>query len=188
MVDDICQRLQGGVTAVDVMPPEIIRLRKVQHLRRRICAQLSRASDTDCLQRLQPTAAVAGLPREAARQLLPNMSYFPVAGMRVLPVICHLNALNSVWPCVQRESMGSRFTCMPGRGSWPVLMRNKSGKRSIISQQVYKACWSTKRSPLKPKMPQLTALVIGTDCRPHVGGVDCQTGATTRQVLATCPV
>ncbi|WP_145501547.1 isochorismate synthase MenF [Yersinia similis] len=70
VVDDICQRLQGGVTAVDVMPPEIIRLRKVQHLRRRICAQLSRASDTDCLQRLQPTAAVAGLPREAARQFI----------------------------------------------------------------------------------------------------------------------
>lgn len=76
VVDDICQRLQGGVTAVDVMPPEIIRLRKVQHLRRRICAQLSRASDTDCLQRLQPTAAVAGLPREAARQFIAKHELF----------------------------------------------------------------------------------------------------------------
>lgn len=70
VVDDICQRLQGGVAAVDVMPPEIIRLRKVQHLRRRIHAQLNRASDTDCLQRLQPTAAVAGLPRNVARQFI----------------------------------------------------------------------------------------------------------------------
>ncbi|MDA5487571.1 isochorismate synthase [Yersinia kristensenii] len=70
VVDDICQRLQGGVVAVDVMPPEIIRLRKVQHLRRRIHAQLNRANDADCLHRLQPTAAVAGLPRNVARQFI----------------------------------------------------------------------------------------------------------------------
>lgn len=70
VVDDICQRLQGGATAVDVMPPEIIRLRKVQHLRRRIHARLERADDGDCLQRLQPTAAVAGLPREPARRFI----------------------------------------------------------------------------------------------------------------------
>lgn len=70
VVDDICQRLQGGVVAVDVMPPEVIRLRKVQHLRRRIHAQLNRANDADCLHRLQPTAAVAGLPRNVARQFI----------------------------------------------------------------------------------------------------------------------
>lgn len=70
VVDDICQRLQGGVVAVDVMPPEIIRLRKVQHLRRRIHAQLSQTSDADCLRRLQPTAAVAGLPRDIARRFI----------------------------------------------------------------------------------------------------------------------
>ncbi|CNE13578.1 isochorismate synthase MenF [Yersinia nurmii] len=68
VVDDICQRLQGGVSAVDVMPAEVIRLRKVQHLRRRIRAQLQpNVADADCLQRLQPTAAVAGLPRKPAR-------------------------------------------------------------------------------------------------------------------------
>ncbi|CNH79064.1 isochorismate synthase MenF [Yersinia pekkanenii] len=76
VVDDICQRLQGGVAAVDVMPPEIIRLRKVQHLRRCIHAQLSRVSDTDCLQRLQPTAAVAGLPRNVARQFIAEYEPF----------------------------------------------------------------------------------------------------------------
>ncbi|OTA21189.1 isochorismate synthase [Xenorhabdus beddingii] len=36
VVDDICQRLQGGVVSVDVAPPDVIRLRKVQHLRRHI--------------------------------------------------------------------------------------------------------------------------------------------------------
>lgn len=70
VVDDICQRLQGGAQALDVMPAEIIRLRKVQHLRRPIHATLVQSNDADCLRRLQPTAAVAGLPREPARQFI----------------------------------------------------------------------------------------------------------------------
>ncbi|MFC0225401.1 isochorismate synthase MenF [Serratia aquatilis] len=70
VVDDICQRLQGGASAVDVLPPEIVRLRKVQHLRRRIEGRLNHCDDADCLQRLQPTAAVAGLPRQAARDFI----------------------------------------------------------------------------------------------------------------------
>lgn len=70
VVDDICQRLQGGAQALDVMPAEVIRLRKVQHLRRPIHATLIHDNDADCLRRLQPTAAVAGLPREPARQFI----------------------------------------------------------------------------------------------------------------------
>lgn len=70
VVDDICQRLQGSARAVDVLPPEVVRLRKVQHLRRRIEGQLNHCDDADCLQRLQPTAAVAGLPRQASREFI----------------------------------------------------------------------------------------------------------------------
>lgn len=70
VVDDICQRLQGGAGAMDVMPAEIVRLRKVQHLRRPIHATLLSGDDADCLRRLQPTAAVAGLPREPARRFI----------------------------------------------------------------------------------------------------------------------
>ncbi len=77
VVDDICQRLQGGVAAIDVMPPGVIRLRKVQHLCCCIHAQLNCASDTDCLQRLQPTAAVAGSPRNVARQFIAENEPFP---------------------------------------------------------------------------------------------------------------
>lgn len=76
VVDDICQRLQGAVISVDVAPPEVIRLRKVQHLRRRIQVKLKSASDSDCLHRLQPTAAVAGLPREAARDFIRDSELF----------------------------------------------------------------------------------------------------------------
>ena len=70
VVDDICQRLQGGAHSLDVMPAEILRLRKVQHLRRSIHGELTGADDAGCLQRLQPTAAVAGLPRQAAREFI----------------------------------------------------------------------------------------------------------------------
>lgn len=70
VVEDICQRLQRDVSALEVMPPQVIRLRKVQHLRRCIHAQLRTPDDTRCLQLLQPTAAVAGLPREKARQFI----------------------------------------------------------------------------------------------------------------------
>ncbi len=76
VVDDICQRLQGAVVSVDVAPPDVIRLRKVQHLRRRIQGKLMSASDSDCLHRLQPTAAVAGLPREAARDFIRDSELF----------------------------------------------------------------------------------------------------------------
>jgi len=70
VVDDVCQRLQGSAHSLDVMPAEILRLRKVQHLRRSIRAVLTCADDATCLQRLQPTAAVAGLPRQAAREFI----------------------------------------------------------------------------------------------------------------------
>lgn len=70
VVDDICARLRKITSVLDVSPAHVIRLSKVQHLRRLIHAQLTHANDTECLQRLQPTAAVAGLPREAARRFI----------------------------------------------------------------------------------------------------------------------
>lgn len=76
VVDDICQRLQDQVKGVDVMPVEVLRLRKVQHLRRSIYAELKRQDDSACLHYLQPTAAVAGLPRQAAHQFIQQNELF----------------------------------------------------------------------------------------------------------------
>lgn len=70
VVEDICQRLQAGVALMDVLPPQVVRLRKVQHLRRCIWTELRAADDEACLKQLQPTAAVAGLPRDKARDFL----------------------------------------------------------------------------------------------------------------------
>ena len=70
VVEDICQRLQADTRTLDVLPPQVLRLRKVQHLRRCIWTSLNKADDVICLHQLQPTAAVAGLPRDLARQFI----------------------------------------------------------------------------------------------------------------------
>lgn len=70
VVEDICQRLQGCTQTLDVLPPQVLRLRKVQHLRRCIWTELNQADDMLCLMQLQPTAAVAGIPRELAREFI----------------------------------------------------------------------------------------------------------------------
>lgn len=70
VVEDICQRLQHHTQALEVLPAQIVRLRKVQHLRRCIWTELRDADDEQCLQLLQPTAAVAGLPRLPARDFI----------------------------------------------------------------------------------------------------------------------
>jgi menaquinone-specific isochorismate synthase len=67
VVEDICQRLQTAAQTLEVLPPQIVTLRKVQHLRRCIWTELADADDERCLHLLQPTAAVAGLPRTPAR-------------------------------------------------------------------------------------------------------------------------
>lgn len=76
VVEDICQRMQGETRALEVLPPQIVRLRKVQHLRRCIWAELDKPDDARCLHQLQPTAAVAGLPRQAALDFIVHNELF----------------------------------------------------------------------------------------------------------------
>lgn len=66
VVEDIRQRLADIVSELEVMPAELLPLRQLQHIRRRIRARLIVPDDAQCVDRLQPTAAVAGLPRAAA--------------------------------------------------------------------------------------------------------------------------
>lgn len=71
VVDDICTHLADCAADIQVGDAEIKRLRNVQHLRRKIRTVLAdNVSDTDCLQRIHPTAAVAGLPRLPAKQFI----------------------------------------------------------------------------------------------------------------------
>lgn len=66
VVEDIRQRLADEVTALDVAAAELLPLRHLQHLRRSIHATLRHSDDARCVSRLQPSAAVYGLPRRAA--------------------------------------------------------------------------------------------------------------------------
>ncbi|MDX7270627.1 chorismate-binding protein, partial [Klebsiella pneumoniae] len=70
VVEDICQRLQHHTRTLEILPAQELRLRKVQHLRRCIWTELKQSDDEQCLHFLQPTAAVAGLPRQAAREFI----------------------------------------------------------------------------------------------------------------------
>lgn len=70
VVEDICQRLEPLGNGYDILPAQVVRLRKVQHLRRCIWMTLNAPDDAHCLHQLQPTAAVAGLPRETAREFI----------------------------------------------------------------------------------------------------------------------
>ncbi|WP_299013520.1 isochorismate synthase MenF [uncultured Photobacterium sp.] len=68
VVDDIVSRLVPRCEFMNVaQTPELVRLRKVQHLKRSIDAQLNdQVYSADLLDSLQPTAAIAGLPRDKA--------------------------------------------------------------------------------------------------------------------------
>lgn len=71
VVDDICEHLADCTSDIEVGEAEIKRLRNVQHLRRKIhTVLLDNICDSDCLERIHPTAAVAGLPRDEAKQFI----------------------------------------------------------------------------------------------------------------------
>ncbi|EOC0076696.1 isochorismate synthase MenF [Cronobacter turicensis] len=70
VVEDIRERLQAIAHSISARLPEVVRLRRVQHLKCAITARLYSPDDAACLRQLQPTAAVAGLPREAARRFI----------------------------------------------------------------------------------------------------------------------
>lgn len=77
VVEDICSHLAECTTEIDVSPIELKKLHNVQHLRRNICAILHKdINDSDCLQRIHPTAAVAGLPRLHAKQFIAETEPF----------------------------------------------------------------------------------------------------------------
>lgn len=68
VVDDIVERLTPHAESIEIEPePHLVRLSKVQHLKRAIQANLHPGvNGVQLLSALQPTAAVAGLPRQPA--------------------------------------------------------------------------------------------------------------------------
>lgn len=115
VVEDICQRLQGCTQTLDVLPPQVLRLRKVQHLRRCIWTELNQADDTLCLMQLQPTAAVAGI-RVSWRVNLSNiMNPLNANGMPVLRVTFLCAKASFACHYVRRKLAQTWCACMPGQ-------------------------------------------------------------------------
>ncbi len=72
VVDDIVERLSPHVESIEVeTDARLVRLRQLQHLKRDINARLNAGiKGVELLGALQPTAAVAGLPRKEAKQFI----------------------------------------------------------------------------------------------------------------------
>ena len=78
VVDDLVSRLTPWCADLQVSrEPELVRLRKVQHLKRHLSGLLNETvTDAQLLGCLQPTAAIAGLPREEAMQFIREKESF----------------------------------------------------------------------------------------------------------------
>lgn len=77
VVEDISAHLANSVSQIQIGQAEIKRLNHVQHLRRPIQATLNAGvSDMQCLHSLHPTAAIAGLPRMAAKAFIAKAEPF----------------------------------------------------------------------------------------------------------------
>ncbi len=77
VVDDIRHKLQPYIRQLTVSELSLKQLRQVQHLRRCIIAELRCGyGDETCLQAMHPTAAVAGLPQQAALDFLRRTECF----------------------------------------------------------------------------------------------------------------
>lgn len=77
VVKDICDNLQEFVSHIQVGDVELKQLRRVQHLRRCIQAELEPSfADAACLHAIHPTAAVSGLPQQNALAFLQKTENF----------------------------------------------------------------------------------------------------------------
>ena len=77
VADGICANLAPFTKHIEIGHLGIKQLRQVQHLHREITALLTNNStDSDCLQAIHPTAAVAGLPQQKAKTLLQQIEHY----------------------------------------------------------------------------------------------------------------
>lgn len=135
VVEDICQRLQADTQTLDVLPPQVLRLRKVQHLRRCIWTSLNKADDVICLHQLQPTAAVAGLPRDLARQFIAR--HEPFTREWYAGSAGYLSLQQSEFCVSLRSAKSAAMSCgyMLARALSVVPTPSKSGRKSTTKRQ-----------------------------------------------------
>ncbi len=138
MVEDICQRLQADTQTLDVLPPQVLRLRKVQHLRRCIWTSLNKADDVICLHQLQPTAAVAGLPRDLARQFIARHEPFTREWYAGSAGYLSLQQSEFAFPCAQQNQRQYRAAiCWRRHCPWFRPRARVAGNRQQSGRAAY---------------------------------------------------
>lgn len=103
VVEDICQRLQSEAATLDVLPPQVVRLRKVQHLRRCIWTELAAPDDSRCLLRCSPPPRWPACRAGRRWRSFSVMNRFPANGTPGPPGICHWRKASFAWRCVRRK-------------------------------------------------------------------------------------
>lgn len=136
VVDDICQRLQGAVSALDVSAAAVIRLRKVQHLYRVISATLYAPVTVivySVCSRRPPLPVCRAVPRWPFYGITNRLT---VTGMRAAAVIAARPAVNLRCRCAVRKSAAAGWICMPEQALLPVRIRRQSGVKLKIKPRV----------------------------------------------------
>ncbi|MBV7299561.1 isochorismate synthase [Enterovibrio paralichthyis] len=144
VVDDISQRLAPFSESLNIeQTPHLVRLRKVQHLKRDIEGQLARSVDSaTLLSALQPTAAVAGLPRNDAVNFIASNE--PFARGWYSGSVGYLSPDQSEFCVAIRSALVMKDTLhlfagagiVPGsdaKSEWKELDRKMSTLRSLLS-------------------------------------------------------
>ncbi|OAN13582.1 isochorismate synthase [Photobacterium jeanii] len=151
VVDDIVGRLNPCCQQLNVAQvPELVRLRKVQHLKRSIDGQLhEQVYNADLLDNLQPTAAIAGLPRDKALDFISE--HEPFARGWYSGAVGFLSRQRSEF-CVAIRSaliMGEEIHLFAGAGivpgstadsEWKELDRKTSTLYSLIDANLPDVC------------------------------------------------
>ena len=145
VVEGISQNLRTQVESFDVSDVALKPLRKVQHLIRKIRANLTaHYADTCLLKAIHPTAAVAGLPQQQAKMILSEIETFErgwYAG--------NLGVMCDAWSefCVAIRSAfieGHRIRVFAGAGivagsqpleEWKEIERKAAGLISLFAQE-----------------------------------------------------
>ncbi|MDC2825179.1 isochorismate synthase [Rodentibacter pneumotropicus] len=147
VVQDISQNIHSMVESFDVSEVELKPLRKVQHLLRKIRANLTaHYRDSTLLKAIHPTAAVSGLPQQQARIILSEIETFDrgwYAGT--------LGLMSEAYTefCVAIRSAfieGNRIRVFAGAGivegseplaEWKEIERKASGLISLFAENNY---------------------------------------------------
>lgn len=149
VVDDIRARLSGNVDDITVFPAEVLALRKVQHLRRRIAARLRSINDAENLACLHATAAVAGLPREPARQFI--RTYEPFARGWYAGSVGYLSRTRAEFAVAIRfaQVQQNKIHLFAGAGlvpgsdpeiEWQEIARKVAGLQTLLEPDLVDAC------------------------------------------------